>query len=149
MPAHVVRASWRGAPEDIPPHAASATATAGTRPRRQALSWENDDDQDLPEAMIASAHARSYALQLTELIARAGGVLWSVEVSAEHVLEGDTTGGSQLVRTALLVRVDVAGMDDEQLRRIAAEARAGCVVSKALSGVDNTIDARLGEAPEK
>ncbi|MGW9032122.1 OsmC family protein [Streptomyces sp. NPDC055722] len=149
MATHVVRASWRGAPEDIPPHAAFATATADARPRRQALSWENDDDRDVPEAMIASAHARSYALQLTELIARAGGVLWSVEVSADHVLEVDTTGGSQLVETALIVRVDVAGMDDAQFQRIATAARAECVVSKALSGVGNTIDARLGEAPER
>ena len=44
-------------------------------------------------------------------------------------------------RHQLTVRGEVEGLDDEQFLKIAQEAEAGCPVSKALSGVEITLDA--------
>ena len=46
-------------------------------------------------------------------------------------------------QTARLKRVAVEGLDAAQFLKAAEDAKAGCPVSKALTGVDITLDAQL------
>ena len=96
-----------------------------------------------PEELIAAAHSACYAMQLSAVIAAAGGDPVALEVSADVTLRPDPAGGFQISGIALTVRGEVEGLDAEGFARAAEEAKATCPVSKALTGTHITLDAAL------
>ena len=48
-----------------------------------------------------------------------------------------------ITRIELTTEADVPGIDDAEFQEVAAGAKAGCPVSKALAGVEIVLDARL------
>jgi osmotically inducible protein OsmC len=64
-------------------------------------------------------------------------------VQADVSLGPDPAGGFMLTGIKLTVRGEVDGLNDEQFAEAANAAKAGCPVSKALTGVDITLDAAL------
>ncbi|GAB2662529.1 OsmC family peroxiredoxin [Prescottella soli] len=95
-----------------------------------------------PEELIAAAHSSCYAMQLSALIGEAGGVPQSLDVRADVSLGPDTVG-FKLTGITLTVRGEVDGMDAAGFARVAQAAKESCPVSKALTGVDITLDAAL------
>ena len=84
-------------------------------------------------------------MQLSHLVAAAGGTPQSLEVTAEVSLGPDSgDGGFRLTGIKLTVVGEVEGLDAAGFDRAAQEAKAGCPVSKALTGVEITWDAKLG-----
>ena len=77
------------------------------------------------------------------LIGQAGGTPQALDVQADVSLGPDPAGGFRLTGIKLTVRGEVEGLDAEQFRQAAEAAKAGCPVSKALTGVDITLDAAL------
>jgi osmotically inducible protein OsmC len=68
----------------------------------------------------------------------------SLEVSADVSLGPDeANGGFMLTGIALTVRGEVEGLDAAGFVTAAQAAKVGCPVSKALTGVDITLDAAL------
>lgn len=96
-----------------------------------------------PEELIAAAHSSCYAMQLSALIAEAGGTPGSLEVTAEVALSPDPAGGFHIPTIAIKVRGKVDGLDAAGFAKVAEQAKASCPVSKALAGVDITLDAVL------
>ena len=96
-----------------------------------------------PEELIAAAHSACYAMQLSALIGQAGGTPQALDVQADVSLGPDPAGGFRLTGIKLTVRGEVEGLNAEQFAKAAADAKAGCPVSKALTGVDITLDAAL------
>jgi osmotically inducible protein OsmC len=96
-----------------------------------------------PEELIAAAHSSCYAMQLSALIGAAGGTPQSLDVRADVTLGPDPAGGFRLTGIKLTVRGEVDGLDADGFAKAAADAKAGCPVSKALTGVDITLDAAL------
>jgi len=96
-----------------------------------------------PEELIAAAHSACYAMQLSALIGQAGGTPQELDVQADVSLGPDPAGGFRLTGIKLTVRGKVAGLDDAQFAKAAQDAKAGCPVSKALTGVDISLDAQL------
>jgi osmotically inducible protein OsmC len=96
-----------------------------------------------PEELIAAAHSACYAMQLSALIAQAGGTPQSLDVQADVSLGPDPAGGFRLTGIKLTVRGEVEGLDADGFAQAAQGAKAGCPVSKALTGVDITLDAAL------
>ncbi|MGH3411164.1 MAG: peroxiredoxin, partial [Streptosporangiaceae bacterium] len=76
-------------------------------------------------------------------IAAAGGTPQALDVQADVSLGPDPAGGFRLTGIKLTVRGEVEGLSADQFAQVAGEAKAGCPVSKALTGVDITLDARL------
>ena len=73
-----------------------------------------------------------------------GGTPQSLEVSAEVSLGPDReNGGFRLTGITLTVRGEVEGLDAAGFEKAAQGAKAGCPVSKALTGVEITLDAAL------
>ena len=74
-----------------------------------------------------------------------------VDARVEHQGPGDPSlgpdpaGGFKLTGIKLTVRGEVDGLNAEQFLEAAQAAKAGCPVSKALTGVDITLDAALEE----
>ena len=96
-----------------------------------------------PEELIAAAHSACFAMSLSNEIAQAGGTPQALEVSAAVSLGPDPAGGFRLTGIALKVTGEVDGMDEAGFAAAAQTAKAGCPVSKALTGVDITLEATL------
>ena len=95
-----------------------------------------------PEELIGAAHAGCFSMALSGGLERAGHTANSIDTSARVHLElGD--GGFRIARIDLTTTADVPGIDDASFREAAETAKANCPVSKALTGVDIQLDARL------
>jgi len=96
-----------------------------------------------PEELIAAAHSSCFAMQLSAVIAEAGGTPIALEVSADVTLRPDPAGGLRITGIALTVRGEVEGLDAAGFAQAAENAKATCPVSKALTGTQITLDAAL------
>lgn len=144
MPTRTARTAWNGTLEQGSGQVELTSSKVGTYhvsfPKRAA---ENADGTTSPEELIAAAHSSCYAMQLSALIAAAGGTPQALDIKAEVSLGPDPAGGFRLTGIALTVRGEVEGLDADGFAQAAADAKATCPVSKALTGVEITLDAAL------
>jgi osmotically inducible protein OsmC len=145
MPTRTARTAWNGTLQEGSGQVELTSSGAGTYdvsfPKRAA---DDAGGTTSPEELIAAAHSSCFAMQFSALAGEAGGVPQAVEVTADVSLGPDPAGGFRLTGIALTVRGEVEGLDAEQFRKIAEQAKASCPVSKALTGVDITLDAAMG-----
>ena len=66
-----------------------------------------------------------------------------MDVRADVSIGPDPAGGFHLTGITLTVRGTVDGLDADQFGKAAEAAKAGCPVSKALTGVEISLDAAL------
>jgi len=144
MPTRTARTAWTGTLEQGVGKVELTSSRIGTYevsfPRRAA---DNAGGYTSPEELIAAAHSACYAMQLSALIGQAGGTPEVLDVQADVSLGPDPAGGFRLTGIKLTVRGEVDGLDDAQFAQAAQAAKAGCPVSKALTGVDISLDAQL------
>ncbi|RYB93742.1 OsmC family peroxiredoxin [Nocardioides oleivorans] len=145
MPTRTARTAWNGGLQDGSGQVELTSSGVGTYdvsfPKRAA---EDAGGTTSPEELIAAAHSSCYAMQFSALIAEAGGTPQALEVTADVSLgEDKEAGGFKLTGIKLTVRGEVEGLDDAGFKEAAEKAKAGCPVSKALTGVDITLDAAL------
>jgi lipoyl-dependent peroxiredoxin len=96
-----------------------------------------------PEQLIAAAHASCFSMALSNILAEAGTPPDSVRTDAAVTLR--PVDGNPTITTIALVTVGrVPGIDESTFQRHAAEAKAGCPVSRALASVPEiTLEASL------
>ena len=145
MPTRTARTAWNGTLQEGSGQVELSSSKVGTYevsfPKRAA---EDADGTTSPEELVAAAHSACFAMQLSANIAQAGGTPQSLEVKADVSLgPDDANGGFRLTGITLTVRGEVEGLDAAGFEKAAQEAKAGCPVSKALTGVDITLDAAL------
>ena len=144
MPTRTARTAWNGTLEQGSGQVELTSSKLDTFevsfPKRAA---EEANGYTSPEELIAAAHSACYAMQLSALIAQAGGTPEALDVQADVSLGPDPAGGFKLTGIKITVRGEVEGLSDDQFAQVAADAKAGCPVSKALTGVDITLDAAL------
>ena len=134
------RAEWKG---DL--KTGSGTFTAG-----DAISGEysyksrfEDGPGANPEQLIAAAHASCFSMALSNILANAGTPPESVRTDATVTLRL-VEGAPTITKIALVTVGRVPGLDEVGFQRYAAEAKAGCPVSRALAGVPEiTLEASL------
>jgi osmotically inducible protein OsmC len=144
MPTRTARTAWNGTLEQGSGQVELSSSKVGTYevsfPKRAA---DEAGGTTSPEELVAAAHSACFAMQLSANVAQAGGTPQSLEVEADVSLGPDPAGGFRLTGIALTVRGEVEGLDAAGFEKAAQEAKAGCPVSKALTGVDITLDASL------
>jgi len=144
MPTRTARTGWTGTLEQGVGQVELTSSKLATFevsfPRRAA---EDAGGYTSPEELIAAAHSACYAMQLSALIGQAGRTPQALDVQADVSLGPDPAGGFKLTGIKLTVRGEVDGLDADQFRQAAEQAKASCPVSKALTGVDITLDAAL------
>ncbi|MDP9390048.1 MAG: OsmC family protein [Actinomycetota bacterium] len=145
MPSRTARTAWNGTLEEGSGQVEMTSSKVGTYevsfPRRAA---DEAGGTTSPEELVAAAHSSCFAMQLSANIAQAGGTPQALDVTAEVSLGPDKqNGGFRLTGILLTVRGEVEGLDAAGFEKAAQEAKAGCPVSKALAGVDITLDAAL------
>ncbi|MFI5693256.1 OsmC family peroxiredoxin [Kribbella sp. NPDC051586] len=145
MPTRTARTAWNGTLEHGSGQVELSSSKAGTYevsfPKRAA---EDAGGATSPEELIAAAHTACYAMSLSAEIAQRGGTPQAHEVRADVTLGPDqANGGFKLTGIKLIVRAEVDGLDDAGFAEAAQAAKANCPISKALAGVDITLDAAL------
>ena len=95
------------------------------------------EGQTSPEELVAAAHSACFAMSLSNGLSQAGTPPTSLSVSAEVTLGKNDAG--QLAITTIVLSVDgvVPGVTAEQFAEAAATAKAGCIISRALAGVED------------
>ncbi|MEP6560439.1 MAG: OsmC family peroxiredoxin [Nakamurella sp.] len=144
MPSRIARTQWSGGLNDGSGQVefvSSGVATFDVSfPRRAA---DTAGGVTSPEELIAAAHSSCYCMQLSAVIGDAGGTTKSLVCDAEVSLGPDPAGGFRLTGIKLTVRGQVEGLDAAGFAEAAQNAKETCPVSKALTGVDITLDASL------
>jgi osmotically inducible protein OsmC len=95
-----------------------------------------------PEELIGAAHAGCFSMAFSNMLAEAGHVPTRVETKARVHLE-PVDGKPTISRIELDTEGTVPGISATRFQEIAAQAKAGCPVSRALAGVDIRLSARL------
>ncbi len=143
MPTRTARTAWNGTLQQGSGQVELTSSKVGTYdvsfPKRAA---DDAGGTTSPEELIAAAHAACYAMQLSAVIGEAGGTPQSLDVSVDVSL-GPDTKGFKLTGIKITVRGEVDGLDADGFATAAQDAKESCPVSKALTGVDITLDAAL------
>ena len=144
MPTRTARTAWNGTLQEGSGQVELTSSKVGTYevsfPKRAA---DEAGGTTSPEELIAASHSACFAMQLSANIGQAGGTPQSLEVQADVSLGPDPAGGFRLTGIKLTVRGEVDGLDAAGFQQAAEAAKAGCPISKALTGVDITLDAAL------
>jgi lipoyl-dependent peroxiredoxin len=144
MPTRTARVAWQGTLQEGSGKVELTSSKVGTYdvnfPKRAA---DDAGGTTSPEELIAAAHAACYAMSLSNGIASAGGTPQSLDVQADVTLGPDPAGGFRISGIKLTVEGEVDGLDEAAFKKAADEAKAGCPVSKALTGTTITLDASL------
>jgi osmotically inducible protein OsmC len=143
MPTRTARTAWNGTLQEGSGQVELSSSKVGTYevnfPKRAA---EDAGGTTSPEELIAAAHSACFAMSLSNEIGKAGGTPHALEVTADVTL-GQRDGAPAITTIALTVRAEVDGLDEQQFQAAAQQAKVGCPVSKALTGVEITLDAAL------
>ena len=87
-----------------------------------------------PEQLIAAAHAACFTMALSNILSEAGHTPDSVSTDANvHLRFSD--GAPTITRIDLSTEGRVPGIDAGQFQKFAEDAKANCVVSRALAAV--------------
>ena len=95
-----------------------------------------------PEELIGAAHAGCFSMALANMLASDGTPATEVRTEARVHLGKDAQGAA-ITKIELVCRAVVPGIDADAFAAHAANAKAGCPVSKALASVPIELDAAL------
>jgi len=95
-----------------------------------------------PEELIAAAHSGCFSMALSGQLVAAGFTPEFIETEAEIGME-KTDSGMVIASSRLVTRARVPGIDEATFQEKAEAAKSGCPVSKALSGLEITLEATL------
>jgi lipoyl-dependent peroxiredoxin len=87
-----------------------------------------------PEELIAAAHAGCFSMALSNILANDGHTAESVRTTAKVHLR-NIDGNPTIAQIDLVTEGRVPGIDQGQFADYAEQAKAGCPVSRALTGV--------------
>lgn len=97
-----------------------------------------------PEELLAAAHAGCFAMQLSHFLAENGTPATKLDATAKVTVQPAQGGGFEITRSAITLIGDVPGINDADFQKLAAKAKEGCPLSKALGAIEVTLDAKLG-----
>jgi osmotically inducible protein OsmC len=126
-------ATWSGSLTD-----GQGTVSAGTSGTFSDLgiTWKARTEESggltSPEELLAAAHAACYSMAFSNGLSKAGFVPDSVNTTASVVFR-KLEAGWGVASSTLDVRARVPNIDEAQFQQLAAAAKDGCPISRALS----------------
>jgi len=112
---------------------ASTSGAFSALPVTWASRTERADGRTSPEELLAAAHASCFAMSFSSELTKAGSPPEYLDVSSEISFDR-VDGRWTVVSSKLAVRGRVPGLDEERFRSLAAQAKDGCPISRALQG---------------
>ena len=95
-----------------------------------------------PEELLGAAHAGCFSMALANALAKAGFTPTSVKTTASVHL-GKDDKGFLITRIDLDTVATVPGVDEATFQEHAANAKTGCIISRALAANDINLTAKL------
>jgi len=92
-----------------------------------------------PEELLGAAHSSCFSMSLANILAQAGHVAESIQATAAVTF----TAGRGVVGSHLLVSARIPGITEAEFEAFAEDAKVNCPLSKALTGIEITIEAEL------
>ena len=110
------------------------------------VSWasrtERSNGQTSPEELIAAAHSSCFSMALSNELNQAGHEPERLEVTAKVTLD-EKDGAPTVTTSELTVTGRVPGIDQASFESAAETAGQNCPISRALAGVQISVDATL------
>ena len=125
---------WQGAGKEGKGEISTETGALNKAPYGFASRFGDDTKATNPEEILAAAHAACFAMAFSFACDGAGIKTETVDTTAKVRLMAEA-GGFKISRIALTLTAKVPGISEDQFQKIAAEAKAGCPLSKALASV--------------
>jgi len=95
-----------------------------------------------PEELLGAAHAGCFSMAFSHALSEAGHTPTKVTTEAKVSLI-KAEDGFKISAIHLTCEGKVPGIDEAKFKEISEAAKTGCPVSKALTGVKITLDAKL------
>ncbi|KJL30809.1 MULTISPECIES: OsmC family peroxiredoxin [Microbacterium] len=132
-------ATWTGSLIEGEGSVSLSSSRLGTFPLNWKARSEGSDTTTTPEELIAAAHSSCFSMALSHALAGNGTPAERVDTTASVTFKP----GVGITGSHLNVNASVPGLDAETFQRLAQEAKVGCPVSAALSGIEITLEATL------
>jgi lipoyl-dependent peroxiredoxin len=140
MPVRSAEAVWEG---DLPTGKGTMRFGGGAFEGQFGFASRFEDGAGTnPEELIAAAHAGCFTMSLANELAKAGHTATRVETTARVRLE-KTGDRFSITKSDLSTEAEVPGVDDALFQEIAEGAKTNCIVSRALGGVEISLEAKL------
>lgn len=140
MPARKANAEWKGNLRE-----GSGTVELGSGAFKGSYSFPSRFESGTgtnPEELIAAAHAGCFSMALSAGLGKAGYNPIRVATTATVHLE-KVGEGFEITTIELDTEAEIPGIDEQAFQEQAEAAKKGCPVSKALSGPQIKLNARL------
>src|ERR1700710_2051079 len=122
------RAVWRGAGRDGTGALSTESGILSETPYSYRTRFENQPGTN-PEELIAAAHAGCFTMALAFQLQAAGYT--PTELTTEAAVSLDPDGdGFKISKSALTLKAQVPGLDQETFHKLAVAAEKGCPVSR-------------------
>ncbi len=95
-----------------------------------------------PEELIGAAHAGCYSMFLSAVLSKAGYAVNRIQTTAKVHL-GTVDGAPTITKIELDTLAEVPGLDEKTFMEHAEASKKGCPVSKALTGPEIVLTAKL------
>lgn len=125
---------WEGAGKTGKGEISTETGALKSYPYGFASRFGDDTRGTNPEEIVGAAHAACLTMAIAFALEADGLTADSIDTKAAVRLAQDGPG-FKINRIQLEVEASIPGIDDAKFQQIAAAAKAGCPLSKALTGV--------------
>ena len=134
------KAVWRGTGREGDGDLSTDSGVLSETPYSFKTRFENQKGTN-PEELLAAAHAGCFTMALAFQLQGAGYT--PTELSTEAAVSLDPDGeGFKITKSALTLRAEVPGLDEETFKKLAGAAEKNCPLSKVINA-EITLDAKL------
>ena len=133
---------WDG---DLAHGAGTVTAGSGAfgeLPVTWASRTQRSEGKTSPEELVAAAHCSCFSMALSNGLTLAGNAPEHLDVTAKVTLD-ERDGAPTVTTSELTVTGRVPGIGQAAFERAASDAGRNCPISRALGGVEITVNATL------
>ena len=100
------------------------------------------NEETNPEELIGAAHAGCFSMALTSALVKAGFEPKRIKTDAKVQLD-QVDQVFKISKVDLMTEAEVPKIDETKFRELAESAKKDCIVSRALTGVNTTLSAKL------
>jgi osmotically inducible protein OsmC len=141
MPIRKGNAEWRG---DLIKGSGNISSESGALKNvsYNFISRFEQGNETNPEELLGAAHAACFSMALSNNLSKAGFKVNSIKTEDNVHIE-KLEAGFTITKIEMNTVGNVEGIDEAEFKKQAEEAKKGCPVSRALTGVQFVLNANL------
>jgi lipoyl-dependent peroxiredoxin len=141
MPVRTANAEWRGDLKNGDGNLSTETGTLKNIPYNAVSRFEQGDLTN-PEEILGAAHAACYSMALANSLSKEGFKVNSIKTE-DKVTIVKLESGFTITKIEVSTVGDVDNIEEEKFKGFAEKTKTGCPVSKALTGTEMVLNAKL------